>query len=151
MRIHHLGIAVESLEKAVAIFELLLGRPPDSREEVEDQKVRVAAFQVGESRIELLEASSPDSPIARFISKRGPGIHHLTLTVDNLSAMLNDLERRGIKLVDRTPRMGAGAESIAFLHPSSTANILIELLEETDSRQETSNPEQGSNNEAGHF
>ena len=151
MRIHHLGIAVESLEKAVAIFELLLGRPPDSREEIKDQKVRVAGFQVAESRIELLEASSPDSPIARFISKRGPGIHHLTLTVDDLQATLSDLDRRGIRLVDRTPRMGAGGESIAFLHPSSTANILIELLEETDSRREISDPEQRNNNEPGRF
>lgn len=137
MRIHHLGIAVESLEKTLPVFELLLGRPPDSREEVEDQKVRIAGFQVGESRIELLEASSPDSPIARFIDKRGPGIHHLTLTVDDLQTTLNELDGRGIKLVDRTPRIGAGGESIAFLHPSSTANILIELLEETDPRQET--------------
>ncbi|HET9178195.1 MAG TPA: methylmalonyl-CoA epimerase [Terriglobia bacterium] len=144
MRIHHLGIAVESLEKAAAVFELLLGRPPDSREEVEDQQVRVASFQVGESRLELLEASSPESPIARFIGKRGPGIHHLTLTVGNLQTTLNELDRHGIRLVDRTPRVGAGGESIAFLHPSSTANILIELLEETESRQETSYPEQGS-------
>lgn len=144
MRIHHLGIAVESLEKAVPVFELLLGRAPDSREKVEDQKVRLAGFQVGETRIELLEATSPDSPIARFIGKRGPGIHHLTLTVDNLQTTLNELDGRGIKLVDRTPRLGAGGESIAFLHPSSTANILIELLEETDPPQETSFPEQGS-------
>jgi len=144
MRIHHLGIAVESLEKAVPVFELLLGRPPDSREEVKDQKVRIAGFQVGESRIELLEASSPDSPIARFIGKRGPGIHHLTLTVGNLQTTLDELDGRGIRLVDRTPRVGAGGESIAFLHPSSTANILIELAEETDPHQETSYPEQGS-------
>jgi methylmalonyl-CoA epimerase len=144
MRIHHLGIAVESLEKAVPVFELLLGRPPDSQEEVEDQRVRIAGFQVGESRIELLESISADSPIARFISKRGPGIHHLTLTVDNLQSTLNDLDRRGIRLVDRAPRIGAGGESIAFLHPSSTANILIELLEETDPSQKTSYPEQGS-------
>ncbi|HEX5410963.1 MAG TPA: methylmalonyl-CoA epimerase [Terriglobia bacterium] len=144
MRIHHLGIAVEALEKAVAVFELLLGRPPDSREEVEDQKVRVASFQVGESRIELLAASSPDSPIARFVSKRGPGIHHLTLTVDNLQTALDDLDRCGIELVDRTPRTGAGGESIAFLHPSSTAGVLIELLEESDQSREISHPEQGS-------
>lgn len=148
MRIHHLGIAVDSLEKAVAVFELLLGRPPDSREEVEDQQVRVAGFHVGESRIELLEASSPDSPIARFIAKRGPGIHHLTLTVDNLQTTLNDLDQRGVRLIDRSPREGAGGESIAFLHPSSTANILIELLEERDSKQEAPHQEPGSN-EAG--
>jgi methylmalonyl-CoA/ethylmalonyl-CoA epimerase len=144
MRIHHLGIAVESLEKAVPVFELLLGHPPESTEEVEDQKVRVAVFRVGGSRIELLEASSSDSPIARFIGNRGPGIHHLTLTVDNLQKTLNDLEERGVKLVDRRPRMGAGGESIAFLHPSSTASVLIELLEEPDSGQEKTYKEQGS-------
>ena len=130
MRIHHLGIAVESLEKAVPVFELLLGHPPDSREEIDDQKVRVAVFQVGEVRIELIEASSPDSPIARFIGKRGPGIHHLTLAVDNLQGTLDDLEDHGLRLIDRNPRQGAGGESIAFLHPSSTASVLIELLEE---------------------
>lgn len=142
MRIHHLGIAVESLEKAVPVFELLLGRPPDRTEEVKDQKVRVAVFQVGESRIELLEASSSDSPIARFVGKRGPGIHHLTLTVDNLQKTLGDLEQRGIRLIDSTPRMGAGGESIAFLHPSSTASVLVELLEERDSGQATLHQEQ---------
>lgn len=130
MRIHHLGIAVESLEKSVPVFELLLGHPPDSKEEVEDQKVRVAVFRVGESRIELLEAVSPDSPIARFIGKRGPGIHHLTLTVDDLQGTLDSLEQHGMRLVDRNPRVGAGGELIAFLHPSSTANVLIELLQE---------------------
>jgi len=130
VRIHHLGIAVESLEKAVPVFELLLGHPADSKEEVKDQKVRVAVFQVGESRIELLEATSPDSPIARFIGKRGPGIHHLTLSVDDLKGTLDDLENRGLRLIDRNPRSGAGGELIAFLHPSSTASVLIELLQE---------------------
>lgn len=134
MRIHHLGIAVESLEKAVPVFELLLGHGPDSKEEVEEQKVRVAVFQVGESRIELLEAVSPDSPIARFIEKRGPGIHHLTLTVDDLKESLGNLEKSGLRLIDRNPRVGAGGESIAFLHPSSTSSVLIELLEERDSK-----------------
>ena len=130
MRIHHLGIAVESLEKAVPVFELLLGRPPESTEEVEDQKVRVAVFLVGDSRIELLEASSPESPIARFIGKRGPGIHHLTLAVDDLQEKLNTLEGHGMQLIDSTRRIGAGGESIAFLHPSSTEKVLIELLQE---------------------
>ncbi len=144
MKIHHLGIAVESLEKAVPVFELLLGRPPDMTEEVEDQKARVAVFQVGESRIELLEASSADSPIARYIGKRGPGIHHLTLTVGNLQKTLGDLEQRGIKLIDSTPRLGAGGESIAFLHPSSTASVLVELLEESDSTQASPHQERES-------
>jgi methylmalonyl-CoA/ethylmalonyl-CoA epimerase len=133
MRIHHLGIAVESLEKAVPVFELLLGKPPDSTEEVEDQKVRVAVFRLGESRIELLEASSRDSPIARFIGKRGQGLHHLTLAVENLQGKLNDLDEQGVRLIDRSPRTGAGGESIAFLHPASMAGILIELLEAGDS------------------
>ena len=144
MKIHHLGIAVVSLEKAVPVFELLLGRPPDRTEEVEDQKVRVAVFQVGESQIELLEAISGDSPIARFIGKRGPGIHHLTLTVDNLQKSLGDLAQRGIKLIDSTPRVGAGGESIAFLHPSSTASVLVELLEESGPGQASSHHEQES-------
>ncbi|HVA00882.1 MAG TPA: methylmalonyl-CoA epimerase [Terriglobia bacterium] len=129
MRIHHVGIAVESLEKAVPVFELLLGSSPASQGSVEDQKVRVAVFQVGESRIELLESTAPDSPVARFIGKRGPGIHHLTLEVEDLQGALDHLESRGIRLVDRQPRPGAGQESVAFLHPSSTAGILIELLE----------------------
>ncbi len=141
MKIHHLGIAVESLENAVPVFELLLGCPPDMTEEVKDQNVRVAVFQVGESRIELLEASSADSPVARFIGKRGPGIHHLALTVANLQKTLGDLEQRGIKLIDSTPRLGAGGESIAFLHPSSTASVLVELLEEYGSSH--ASPHQG--------
>lgn len=130
MRIHHLGIAVESLEKVVPIFELLLGHPPDSIEEIQDQKVRVAVFHMGESRIELIEASSPDSPIAHFIGNRGPGIHHMALSVDNLQAALNDLEGHGLRLIDHSSRCGAEGESIAFLHPSSTASVLIELVED---------------------
>ncbi|HKS97841.1 MAG TPA: methylmalonyl-CoA epimerase [Terriglobia bacterium] len=130
MRIHHLGIAVESLARAVPIFTTLLGRGPDSEEVVDDQKVRVVVFSVGESRIELLEATSPDSAVARFISKRGQGIHHLTLSVDDLAATLAELEQKGIRLVDREPRTGAAQERIAFLHPSSTAGVLIELVEE---------------------
>ncbi|MCL5005189.1 MAG: methylmalonyl-CoA epimerase [Acidobacteria bacterium] len=143
MRIHHVGIAVESLEKAVPVFELLLGLPPASHETVEDQKVRATIFQVAESRIELLEPSSPDSPVARFIGKRGPGIHHLTLTVENLQETLDNLHRCGIRLIDRNPRRGAGNESVAFLHPASTAGILIELLEEHGSGQPQPGQETG--------
>jgi|SRR5690348_2882972 len=129
MRIHHVGIAVRSLEAAVPIFEKLLGHGPESEELVEDQKVRVASFEAGESRIELLEATAPDSPIARFIEKRGQGLHHLTLEVPDLAKALAELESSDIKLIDRKPRMGAGRESIAFLHPSSTSGVLIELVE----------------------
>lgn len=130
MKIHHLGIAVESLQAAVPVFERLLGRSPDAEELVEEQKVRVAVFAVGESRIELLEATSPDSSVARFIAKRGQGVHHLTLTVPNLPEALARLEKGGVRLIDREPRPGAGKKSIAFLHPSSTAGVLIELVEE---------------------
>ena len=130
MHIHHIGIAVESLAEAVPVFELLLDSRPDAVEEVEDQKVRVAVFHVGKSRIELLEAVSPDSPIARFIDKSGPGIHHVALTVNDLKGALDKLDQHGLRLIDRSPREGAGDESIAFLHPSSTSRVLIELIEE---------------------
>ncbi len=129
MKIHHVGIAVESLQSAVPVFEKLLGRAPESQEVVADQKVRLVAFELGGSRIELLEATSSESPIARFIEKRGPGIHHLTLTVPDLAEALRRLESDGVRLIDRQPRLGAGKERIAFLHPSSTAGVLIELVE----------------------
>ncbi len=130
MKIHHVGIAVESLRASVSVFAKLLGRQPDSEEVVEDQKARVAVFSLGESRIELLEATSPDSPVGRFIARRGQGVHHLTLTVPNLPEALRELEQSGVRLIDREPRAGAGKERIAFLHPSSTAGVLIELVEE---------------------
>lgn len=130
MKIHHVGIAVESLRAAVPAFERLLGRAPDSEEVVEDQKVRVAVFALGEGRIELLEATSPESPIARFLSQRGQGVHHVALVVADLSAVLAQLERAGVRLIDREPRAGAGKERIAFLHPASAAGVLIELVEE---------------------
>jgi methylmalonyl-CoA/ethylmalonyl-CoA epimerase len=130
MKLHHVGIAVASLKEAVPVFEKLLGASPLQEETVEDQKARVVVFSLGESRIELLEATSADSPVGRFIAQRGPGVHHLTLTVENLAESLRELERKGIRLVDRTPRAGAGHEQIAFLHPKSTAGVLIELVQE---------------------
>jgi methylmalonyl-CoA epimerase len=130
MKIHHVGIAVESLAQAVPIFETLLGQTSSACENVVDQQVRVATFRVGGSCIELLEPTSAESTIARFLGKRGPGIHHLTLTVPDLPQALRRLEEGGIKVIDREPRLGAGQERIAFLHPSSTAGVLIELVEE---------------------
>src|SRR5579864_106765 len=131
MRIHHLGIAVESLESAVPIFETLLGKAPDSLEVVADQKVRVASFEIQGSSIELLESVSADSPVAKFVSKRGPGMHHVTLTVPDLREALRQLQCKGIRLIDVEPRVGASNERIAFLHPSSTAGVLVELVEES--------------------
>jgi len=131
MKIHHVGIAVESLAAAVPIFQRVIGRAPDAEETVADQKVRVASFLLGNSRLELLEATGGDSPIARFISKRGPGIHHLALAVPDLAGALRILESNGMRLIDREPRIGAGGERIAFIHPVSTAGVLIELIEES--------------------
>lgn len=130
MKVHHIGIAVESLERALPAFEKVFGKAADSREIVEDQKVRVAVFDFDGARIELLEATAQDSPIAKFIARRGPGIHHLTLQVSCLAEKLAELERSGIELVDRAPRAGAGGSRIAFLHPRSTSGVLIELVEE---------------------
>jgi methylmalonyl-CoA/ethylmalonyl-CoA epimerase len=130
MKIHHIGIAVDSLSASIPVFEKLLGRAPDSRETVADQRVRVAVFQLENGRIELLEPTSPESPIAEFLSKRGQGIHHLTLALPDLPGKLAELEKSGVRLIDREPRRGAGDEQIAFLHPSSTSGILIELVEE---------------------
>ena len=131
MRIHHVGIAVASLGTAVPVFQKLLGKAPDSEETVEEQKVRVATFKLGESHVELLEPTSQESPIARFLAKRGEGIHHLTLTVSDLPKALAKLEGDGIRLVDHEPRSGAGNKRVAFLHPSSTVGVLIELVEES--------------------
>jgi LAO/AO transport system kinase len=131
VRIHHLGIAVDSLAGAVPIFQKLIGKAPDAEEAVADQKVRVASFHLGESRLELLEGTACDSPIARFIAKRGQGIHHLALSVSDLAGTLRKLESLGVRLIDREPRVGAENERIAFLHPSSTAGVLIELIEES--------------------
>ena len=130
MKLHHIGIAVESLAAARPVFEKLLGKPPDSEEGVEEQKVRVAMFQVGESRVELLEATSQDSPIARSIAKRGQGVHHIAVAIHDLAGTLRTLEAAGVRLIDREPRRGAGNEQVAFLHPASTAGVLIELVEE---------------------
>jgi methylmalonyl-CoA/ethylmalonyl-CoA epimerase len=130
MKIHHLGLAVESLSSSVPVFEKLLGKGPESEENVVGQKVRVAVFRLGEGRLELLEGTCEDSPITRFISKRGQGIHHLALAVPDLEETLRNLEKNGLRLIDREPRLGASKERIAFLHPASTAGVLIELVEE---------------------
>ena len=130
MRLHHIGIAVGSLAAARPVFEKLLGKPPDSEEVVEEQKVRVAMFQVGESRLELLEAICEDSPLARSLSKRGQGVHHIAVAVEDLAGTLRRLESAGVRLIDRKPRRGAGNEQVAFLHPTSTAGVLIELVQE---------------------
>ena len=130
MKIHHIGIAVGSLAAARPVFEELLGKPPESIEVVEAQKVRVAMFRVGESRLELLEATCEDSPLARSLAKRGQGLHHIALEVEDLAGTLRKLESAGVRLIDREPHRGAGNEQVAFLHPASAAGVLIELVQE---------------------
>lgn len=127
--IDHLGIAVPDLDAAREVFTKLLGLRVVAEEEVPDQKVRVVKLDAGGSDLELLESTDPEAPIGRYVEKRGAGIHHLTLRVENLGAVLRELEAAGVRLIDREPRIGAGGHRIAFLHPKSTAGILIELCE----------------------
>lgn len=123
----HVGVAVRDLQAACATYRTLLGAKESGVEEVADQKVRVAFFRVGEISLELTEATSPDSPIARFIEKRGEGVHHLSFSVDDIRAELARLKAEGFQLIDESPRVGAGGCLIAFVHPKSCNGILIEL------------------------
>lgn len=128
--IEHLGIAVESIEKALPYYENILGLKCYNIETVEDQKVRTAFLRCGETKLELLEPTSPDSPIAKFIEKRGMGVHHVAFAVeDGVAGALTDLEEKGIRLIDKAPRGGAEQLNIAFLHPKSTMGVLTELCE----------------------
>jgi methylmalonyl-CoA/ethylmalonyl-CoA epimerase len=126
-KLSHIGIAVADLKEAVEAFSIVLGGDPDHYEEVVDQKIKTAIFAAGPGRVELLEATSPDSPIAKFLEKRGPGIHHMAVEVDDLTEELIRLKKAGLRLIDETPRFGAEGTLIAFVHPKSTAGILIEL------------------------
>ena len=129
MKIDHLGIAVVSLDKALSFYRDLLGLELEETEVVEDQKVRVAMLPIGDSRIELLEATADDSPIAKFIAKRGTGIHHICVEVSDISAKLAALKSQGVRLIDEQPKRGAGGHLVAFVHPSSTHGVLIELTQ----------------------
>ena len=128
-KIDHIGIAVKNLDSQVKYYSEILGLECSGIEEVAEQKVRVAMFPVGEVRIELLEPSSPDSPIARFLEKKGEGIHHIAYQVSDLKGQLTRLEEKEIQLIDREPREGTGAHKIAFLHPKSTFGVLTEMCE----------------------
>ena len=129
MKIDHIGIATNGIEEAAAAYRDALGIQVTETEEVSGQKVRVAMLPIGESRIELLEATSADSPISKFLAKRGPGIHHIALRVEDIRARLADLKSKGARLIDEEPRTGAGGCLVAFIHPSSTGGVLIELVE----------------------
>lgn len=128
--IEHLGIAVKSIEASIPYYEQVLGLKCYAVEEVTDQKVKTAFFMIGQTKIELLEATSEESPIAKFIEKKGEGIHHIAFATDDLVGALAHCEGEGIQLVDKAPRRGAEGMNIAFLHPKSTASVLTELCED---------------------
>ena len=128
--IEHLGIAVKSLEEAIPYYENILGLKCYSIEEVADQKVKTAFFKVGQTKIELLEPTSEDSTIAKFIEKRGEGIHHMAFAIeDGVDNALAEVEAKRVRLIDKAPRKGAEGLNIAFLHPKSTCSVLTELCE----------------------
>lgn len=130
--IEHLGIAVKSLEEAIPYYENVLGFKCYAIEEVADQKVKTAFFKVGQTKIELLEPTSEDSTIAKFIEKRGEGIHHLAFATGGVANALAEVEAKGVRLIDKAPRKGAEGLNIAFLHPKSTLGVLTELCEKPE-------------------
>ena len=125
--IEHIGIAVKNIQESLPIFERLLGTTCYAVEEVAEQKVKTAFFKIGQTKIELLEPTAPESPIAKFIEKKGEGIHHLAFAVPDLPASLAELRNAGTQLIDARPRAGAEGLQIAFLHPKSTNSVLVEL------------------------
>ena len=130
-QIEHIGIAVESIEKVLPYFENVLGLKCYKTEVVEDQKVKTAFLKVGEVKLELLEPTSPESTIAAYLEKRGPGMHHMAFRIeDGVANAIAEADAAGIRLIDKAPRKGADSMNIAFLHPKSTVGILTELCEE---------------------
>ena len=129
LKIDHLGIAVSSIEEGRSFWSDALGLVFEGAETVTEQSVTTAFFPVGESEVELLESTAPDGPIAKFLEKKGPGIHHVAFRVENVEEALAELKEKGIRLIDEKPRMGAGGAKIAFLHPKATNGILVELCE----------------------
>lgn len=128
-KINHIGIAVNSIDKSVAFYRDQLGMTFEGTEVVEEQKVKVAFFQIGESRIELLEPTADDSPVAKFLAKNGEGIHHMAYDVDDINTTLANLKQQGVRLIDETPRKGAHDSLIAFLHPKVTGGVLTEICQ----------------------
>ncbi len=131
MKIDHIGIATRGIQDALRFYRDALGLEVTETEEVAEQKVRVAMLPIGETRIELIEATSADSPVARFVEKRGPGIHHIAVKVDDIRIALANLRQHGVRLIDEEPRIGAGGCLVAFVHPSSTGGVLMELVQRT--------------------
>jgi len=134
-KIEHLGIAVKSLKNSNELIAKLLDRSPYKEEGVESEGVFTSFFKLGETKVELLEATNPDTAIAKFIEKRGEGIHHIALDVVNIEEELNRLESLGFDLIHKSPKPGADGKKIAFLHPKSTNGILVELCEDMEAEE----------------
>ena len=130
LKIEHLGIAVKNFSEAIPLYEQLLNTPCYKTEEVNSEGVNTAFFQTGESKIELLEATRPDSPIAKFIDKKGTGIHHIAFEVENIEAEMKRLSALGFELLQEAPKKGADNKLICFLHPKGTGGVLVELCQE---------------------
>lgn len=130
LKIEHIGIAVKSLENSNKLFEILLGSKHYKTEVVESEKVSTSFFKVGDSKVELLEASDPQSPIAKFIEKRGEGIHHIAFEVADIKASMKKLREEGFTLLNEEPKTGADNKLVCFLHPKSTNGVLVELCQE---------------------
>ncbi|MEA2176573.1 MAG: methylmalonyl-CoA/ethylmalonyl-CoA epimerase [Blastocatellia bacterium] len=129
MKIEHIGIATRGLDEALEFWRGALGLELEATEVVAEQRVRVAMLHIGESHVELLEPTDADSPVAKFLEKRGPGIHHIAVRVDNILATLESLKKQGMRLIDEKPRIGAGGCLVAFVHPSSAQGVLLELVQ----------------------
>ncbi len=129
MKIEHIGIATPRIDTAVGFWRDALGLSAFEAEEVAEQQVRVLMLPIGETHVELLEPTGPESPIARFLEKHGAGIHHIAVRVDDIRAALARLKEHGARLIDETPRVGAGGCLVAFIHPSSAGSVLVELVE----------------------
>jgi methylmalonyl-CoA/ethylmalonyl-CoA epimerase len=129
LKIDHLGIAVNSIDEASSFWRDILGLDVEGSETVAEQKVTTAFMPVGDSEVELLESTAADGPVAQYIEKRGQGIQHVAFRVENIEATLAELKAKGVRLIDQTPRKGAGGAKIAFLHPKATNGVLVELCE----------------------
>jgi methylmalonyl-CoA/ethylmalonyl-CoA epimerase len=129
LKVDHIGIAVKNLEETLKFYEEVLGMTCSGKEEVAEQKVRVAFLPVGDSEVELLESTDPEGPIAKYIDKKGEGIQHIAFRVDNIEEAIENMKQKGVRMIDETPRYGAGGAKIAFCHPKSTGGVLVELSE----------------------
>ena len=132
LKISHLGIATPTLQEAMERLERIFGIKHDHVEEVADQKVRVAFYPIGESNLEYLESTDPESAVGKYLAKNGPGIHHVAFEVDDVDAAVKELLGKGVRMIDQVPRLGAHGNRIAFIHPKETGGVLVEICQPVD-------------------